>query len=135
MTADIINIIKERLDEKGVENVFTFFDGEHISCKGREIYTLIGINGMESFPPIYSEFIVYFPFKADIEIKITAPENSPLETLYNYFDDNIEPVICEMSSLGSCMTKFTFRHDSNIRRLVLTAVFTVNGIVKNERGT
>ncbi len=135
MLTEVIRSVKERLAESGVENVYTVFDGEPLSKKGREIYTLVGICGMETSAPIYSEFIVYLPFRADIELKITAPENSPLENLYNYFSDSIEPVIHEMSVLGSRMTKFSFKHDSNIHRLVLTAVFTVNGIGRSERET
>ncbi|MBR1591656.1 MAG: hypothetical protein IJ666_01415 [Ruminococcus sp.] len=133
MITDVLNNVKNELTDAGVQNVYTIFDAVPVEKKGRGFYTIVGVSSFETSSPIYTEFTVFIPFKAEIEIKITAREASELAALYGYYDRNIEPVLNRLSNLSSRISRMSLKHDTNINRLVLNVGFSVNGIKKIER--
>ena len=133
MLTDVLNSIKNELTDAGVTNVYTIFDAVPIEKKGRDFFTVVGISSFETSSPIYSEFTIFIPFKAEVEIKITARESGELAALYRYYDTKIEPVINQLSNLSSKISRMSLKHDTNINRLVLNAGFSINGIRKIER--
>ena len=132
MLRDIVNQVTKTLKDGGARGVYSAFDAQPVGKKG-EFFTVIGIRSFETLNPVYSAFTVYFPFRADIEIKVFSPEDSPLERLYSYYDENIEKSVGGMSGLGCRLSSLSVKHDSNINRLVLTCVMSANGIKKVER--
>ena len=133
MLTDVLNSIKNELTDAGVTNVYTIFDAVPIERKGRNFFTTVGVSSFETSAPIYTEFTVFIPFKAEIEIKVTARESGELAALYSYYDSNIEPVLNQLSNLSSRICRMSLKHDTNINRLVLNVGFSINGIRKIER--
>ncbi|MBR6385151.1 MAG: hypothetical protein IKS03_03395 [Ruminococcus sp.] len=133
MLTDVLNSIKNELTDAGVTNVYTIFDAVPIEKKGRNFFTTVGVSSFETSAPIYTEFTVFIPFKAEIEIKVTARESGELAALYSYYDSNIEPVLNQLSNLSSRICRMSLKHDTNINRLVLNVGFSINGIRKIER--
>ena len=133
MLRDIIDSIIEKLAENQVFPVYSAFDGRALDRKGRSFFTVVGISAFESSTPIYSQYMVYLPFKAELELNVTAPDKSSAEELCEYYDNNIAPVILDMSGLTCSISKMSLKFDSNIQRLVLTVKLRVSGITKFER--
>jgi hypothetical protein len=133
MLKDIIDSVVDKLEDSGIDSVYSAFDAEPVEGKGRGIFTVVGIGSFESSTPIFTQYSIYLPFKTEIEIKVTAPDSGTVEQIYTYYDEHIEPVIMSMTGLNCTIKKFTVKFDSNIQRLVLTACFAANGISKTER--
>lgn len=134
MLRDIIDDIIEKLAEKHVSPVYSAFDGRALVQKGKGFFTVVGISAFESSAPIYSEYVVYLPFKSEIELTVTAPESSSAVKLYEYYDSDIAPVIFDMAGLTCSLSKMSIKFDTNIQRLVLSVKLRVSGITKFERG-
>lgn len=133
MIREIINDIIAKFRACDIDAVYSSFDAVDISKKEKDIFTVVGIDGFESFSPIYSPYYIYIPFKADIGIRVTAPHGTSADDIYRFYDENIEPVISDMSGLTCSLSKMSIKFDSNIQRLVLTAVLSASGITKTER--
>lgn len=133
MLNDILESIVSNLRNHGVSPVYSAFDAVDMAKKSHSIFTVVGISSFESDSPIFSQYTVYFPFKSDIEIKLTAPEKYSLAQIYTYYDTKIEPVILEMSGLTCRLSGLSAKFDSNIQRLVLTVKLNTSGISKIER--
>lgn len=133
MLRDIIDDMIEKLAENHVYPVYSAFDGRALERKGRGFFTVVGISAFESSTPIYSQYMVYLPFKSEMELSVTAPDSSSMEELYEYYDNNIAPVITDMTGLTCSIAKISLKFDSNIQRLVLSVKLRVSGITKYER--
>lgn len=133
MLKNIIAEISQALLKHGAERVYSAFDSLPVSCKGREIFNIVGIESCESSAPIYSQYTVFIPFKAEAAVSVAAPEDCAAEKLYEYFDEHILPAFEEVSSLTCKLKRLTVRTDRNINRLVLRADFSVSGISRLER--
>ena len=53
--------------------------------------------------------------------------------IYQYFSEKIAPAAAEFSGLGSFLKRVSIKFDSNINRLVLTAIVSAVGTTKIER--
>ena len=135
MLNEIIDRVSQALAENGVSPVYSAFDAVPTEKKNKGIFTTVGIGAFETQTPIYSLYTVFIPFKSEVDVSVTAPENFSMEKLYTYFTENIEPVITEISGLNCNMKKLSFKHDSNINRFILTAKIAVNGLSKIERSS
>jgi hypothetical protein len=135
MLTDIINSIVTALRNGGVTPVYSAFDAVNVAEKSKGIFTVVGLSSFESDTPIYSQYTIFFPFKAEFEIKITSPENCSLSQIYSYYDEKIDPVISEISGLTCRLSGVSAKFDSNIQRLVLTVKLSASGITKHERST
>lgn len=135
MLRDIIDDIIEKLAENHVFPVYSAFDGRALARKGKDFFTVVGISSFESSTPVYSQYTVYLPFKSELELSVTAPESSSMEELYEYYDNNIAPVILDMSGLTCSLSKISLKFDTNIQRLVLSVKLRVSGITKYERSS
>jgi hypothetical protein len=135
MLRDIIQDIISRLRAQDVTDVYSAFDAKAVERKGKGFFTVVGISAFESSAPIYSPYTVYVPFKAEVEINVTAPENYSMVQLYSYYDENISKAVEDMSGLTCRLTKMSVKFDSNIRRLVLTVKLAASGITKIERSS
>jgi len=135
MLNTIISRIARELRAFGSDPVYSAFDAVPAEKKSKGIYTIVGIESFESTAPVYSPYIVYLPFKADISIKVTAPPEVPLSALYDYYSSKTAVAIGELSGLSCTLKKLSVKYDSNISRLVLTAVLTAGGITRIERST
>lgn len=133
MLKQIIDDIIEKLAENNVSPVYSAFDARSIEGKGRSFFTVVGIGAFESMPPIYSPYMVYLPFKAELELSVTAPDSCSMEELYDHYDDNIAPVILDMSGQTCRLVKMSVKFNSNIQRLVLSVRVGVSGLTKFER--
>lgn len=135
MLTDIIDSIVTTLRNNGVSPVYSAFDNVDIAAKSHGIFTVVGICSFESDSPIYSQYNIYFPFKSDIEIKLTAPEKYSLSQIYSYYDTKIDPVISDMSGLTCRIKGMSAKFDSNIQRLILTVKLGASGISRLERSS
>ena len=133
MIKDIIENITEKLINGGIAPVYNAFDAVPVSNKDKCIFTVIEVESFESTAPIYSLFTVFTPFKAEISLKITAPENYSIAQLYEYYDKKAVPAINEFSSMSCYLSGISIKFDSNINRLVLTAKIPAAGMIKTER--
>ena len=134
MITSIISEIIKQISQNNSIPVYSAFDAVSIERKNREFFTTVGLNSFELQTPIYSEFTIFIPYKAEININVTAPENYSMQKLYDYFSDNIKPSINQISDMNCSIRKISMKHDSNINRLVLIAGLSVSGIDKLERG-
>lgn len=135
MITSIITEIIQKISKNGILPVYSAFDAVSVERKNRDFFTIVGLNSFELQTPIYSEFTIFAPYKADVDINVTAPESCPLQKLYEYFSDNIKPSVMEISGMNCLMKKISVKHDSNINRFVLTARLSVSGIDKLERSS
>lgn len=135
MIREIINDVIAKLQANGVEAVYSAFDAKPLSSKEREMFTVVGVGGFESFTPIYSPYTVFLPFKTEIDINVTAAAKMSIADIYKLYDEKIQPVVSEMSGLTCNLTKMSIKFDSNIQRLVLTARLSASGITKIERSS
>ena len=135
MLREIMNDIIDKLTNSGVTAVYSAFDAVDIAKKEKGIFTIVGIDGYEAFTPVYSQFYVYIPFRADIEMCITAQKGTSSDDIYLFYDEKIEPVLADMCGLTCSLSKMSIKFDSNIQRLVLTAKLSASGITKIERSS
>lgn len=133
MLRTIAEKIAERLTECGVENVFTCFDNIPISEKGSGIFTVVGIEGFESYAPIYSEEKIYIPFRADSAISITAPKKFSMTQLYAYFDEKILPALSNTGGMTCSIKGVAIKNDRNIGKLSLKCRISFSGIHSIQR--
>lgn len=133
MLKSILSQISDELKKGGIREVYTAFDSIPIDKKGSGIYTVASIESFESAAPIYSEYHIFLPFKAEAGISLIAPQTMNMAQLYEYFDSNILPLMDRLGSLTCSMKGITMKNDSNIRRLVLKVGFSVSGISQLER--
>lgn len=133
MLNSIIKAVTDKLTEHGAASVYSAFDSVPVERKGNGIFTVVGISSFESTTPIYSLYTVYLPFRTELEIKATAPADCPLRELYRYFAEKIEPAVAELSGLSCSLKRAAIKLDTNINRLVLTAVVSAGGMTKIER--
>ncbi len=130
MLETIINAIKAKLEENGADNVYSAFDNVNMESRSKSIFTVVDISSFESSAPIYSLYTVYIPYKAEAEIKVTAPENCSMTDIYRYYDKFIGTAL---AGFNGSFKGMTVKFDSNIRRLVLTAKLSLSGIIRLER--
>lgn len=133
MLEAIINAVKAKLEECGAHPVYSAFDNVPLERRDRGIFTVADIISFESSAPIYSLCTVYIPYKAEVEIRVTAPENSSMTDIYRYYDKFIGAAAAGLSGLNGSLKGMTVKFDSNIRRLVLTAKISLSGIIRSER--
>lgn len=131
---DVINTIKQELIESGAENIYSAFDAIPVSYKGR-FFTVIGMKNFECSTPVYSQYTIYMPFRAELEIKILAPESSSMEEIWNYYESGISETINKLSGLISNISGISIKHDKNIGRLVLSVIISAGGMKKIQRET
>ena len=129
---ETINSLVDDLVHAGVENVYTTFDADPIRSKG-EIITLVGIRSFEAMTPVYSPVTVYVPFRAELEISLLAPENTPLFELCRFFEEKIRPVLDSVPEISGRPVSVACRHDRVIRRLTLTAAVRTEGVRRIQR--
>jgi len=135
MLKTVIDQIAHELESTGIETVYTAFDYIPIEKKGKEIFTVVGIDNFESSTPIYSEVSVFLPFKAEAAISLIAPKDMTMIQLYDFFDSKVLPAIKNTGSLTCSLRNLSMKNDSNINRLVLKVKFSVSGISKLERSS
>lgn len=133
MLKDLLRIISAALREYGVSHVYTMFNELSPDQRSKEIYTLIGIESYEISSSFFSYDMIYMPYKADIDIKLTAAVDTPLSELYEYFDEYVLPAMISITGIKSLLKCISTKYDSNIDRLVFTARFSASGIIKMER--
>ena len=133
MLNTIISRVARELRAFGSDPVYSAFDAIPAEKKPKGIYTVVGIESFESTAPVYSPYIVYIPFKADTSVKVTAPPEIPLSSLYDYYSSKTAVAIGELSGLSCSLKKLSVKYDSNTSRLVLTAVLSAGGITRIER--
>lgn len=135
MLKTIVDRLSQELKKNGIEKVYTVFDNIPIEKKGRDIFTVIGVESFESSSPIYSEYSVFLPFKAEASISLIAPQNFTMAELYDFFDAKILSVIKDMGSLTCSLRNLTMKNDTNISRMTLKIRFSVSGISRLERSS
>ena len=134
MLNTLIETMKTALLRAGASPVYSAFDAVRTDRKEKGIYTIVGVDSFESFTPVYTPYVAYLPFRADVSVKITAPPDMPLETLYDYYSGKVADAFDEFMGLTSSLKKLTVKFDSNIGRLVLSAVLSTGGVTRIERG-
>lgn len=130
-----LDAVIDKLEDFGVEDVYSAFDAAPLGDKGHGIFTVVSVAEFETSSPIYSLSYIYLPFKTELEIKVTGSKDISMTELYDYFDENIQPAIDDMTDLNCSLKKLSVRYDSNIQRLVLTIRIAANGLNKIERST
>ena len=133
MLNDIIKTVADKLSDSGVSPVYSAFDGVPAEQKCRGIYTVVGVENFSSTAPVYSLSAVYLPFRTDISIRVTAPKDMSAEKLFGYYSSKIAPALDDLSGLSCSLSKLTLKYDSNISRLVLTAILSAGGVTRIER--
>lgn len=128
MLKTVVEKIHAELNSNGVENVYTCFDNIPISSKGNGIFTVVGVEEMESSAPIFSQYTIFLPFKAVASVSLIAPKNFSMAQLYQYWDDNIIPIIHNIASLTCGVKSITIKPDSNINKLTFKVKLSVSGI-------
>lgn len=131
---DILETFRSALTADGNDNVYLAFDALPVRGKGGT-FTVIGIKSYEASAPVYSETVAFVPFRAEVEVSVYAPESGSMQSLYSYFEDHVLPVIEGMMNLSTRLSRLAIRHDSNLKRLVITAGVSVSGIRRIERGS
>lgn len=133
MLKTILSQITDELKNAGVSEVYTAFDNIPMDKKCGGIFTVAGIDSFESSAPIYSEYTIFLPFRAEAGISLIAPLSMDMARLYDVFDSEVMPLMDRLGSLTCSLRNITMKNDANIKKLVLKARFSVSGISKLER--
>jgi len=133
MLNTIIDTVVSALRSAGAKPVYSAFDAVSVERKTKDIYTIVGVDSFSSTAPVFSQYVVYVPFKAEISIKAAAPPDTPASALFAYYSRYIAPAVGELSGLECSLKNLTVKFDSNIQRLVLSAVLSAGGITRIER--
>ncbi len=133
MLTEIIDSVVNALRGNGADEAYSAFDAKPVEKKNHGIFTTVGISAFESTTPIYAYNMIYLPFKAEIEINVTAPAQFSAEKLYSFYDSSIQPAVHELEGLSCSLKKLTLRFDSNVQRLVLCVKLSAGGVTKIER--
>lgn len=133
MLNTIIGNVSAALRDAGAQPVYSAFDAIPVERKTKDIYTIVGVESFASTAPVFSQYVVYVPFKAEISIKAAAPPDTPASALFAYYSRYIAPAVGELSGLECSLKDLTVKFDSNIQRLVLSAVLSAGGITRTER--
>ncbi len=133
MLNKIISVINNTLKEAGAENVCSAFDCRSLEQKGRKTLVVTSVDKLECSTPVFTEYFVYMPFRADVGITLAAPLSEDSGRLFDYFERVIAPAFGSLGSLDCRLTAVSVKKDSNINRLVLKAVYSAKGIQKTER--
>lgn len=133
MLNSIIEAVSAALRNAGAQPVYSAFDAVPAERKDKGIYTVVGIDSFESTAPVYSQYVVYIPFKSELSIKVTAPPAYPASVLCDYYSMHVAPAVEAISGLECSLKKLSVKFDSNIQRLVLSAVLSAGGITRIER--
>jgi hypothetical protein len=128
----ILEQFKTAIESLGNDEVYTAFDALPVRTKARS-FTVVGIRSYEASAPVFSPTIIFLPFKAEVEINVYARESEPMTALYTYFETYVRPAIDAVSGTTGRLCRLSMKHDSNLRRLVLTAGVSVSGIRRIER--
>lgn len=131
---DIINRIKQELTKNGTEDVYSAFDAIPVSSKGN-FFTIIGFRNFESLTPIYSQYTIYIPFRAELEITVTAPKNVTMEEIYNYYEIKIGKIIDSICGLTNNIYRMSVKPDNSINGFILSVGLSLEGMKKIERET
>ncbi|MBR6242479.1 MAG: hypothetical protein IKQ90_03175 [Ruminococcus sp.] len=131
MLKNIMDTVMNALREGGVSPLYSAFDAQPLERKTKGIFTVAGLGRAESSAPVYCGTSLYFPFRAEAEVCVTAPQDMPLEKLLGYYSEKIQPVLANFP--GSGLKSLTARLNTNIGRLTLTAVVGITGVYKAER--
>lgn len=131
---DIIKMIRNKFISDGIKNVYSTFDAVPLSSKGK-YSVLIGMKNFEYSTPVYSQYTIYMPFRAEIDIKILAPESSTMEEICNYYEQNVSESVNGLSGLNGSISGISIKHDKNIGRLVLSVAVSAGGMKKIQRET
>lgn len=134
MLKTVIDNVISKLEQAGVENVYSAFDAYAVEKKG-SLFTIVGVGAFETSAPVYSLNCAYLPFKSEVEVNVTAVKTMPMTDLFDYYAANIEPVLMGMTDLECSLKKIAIKFDSNIQRLVLTVKMGVCGITRIERSS
>lgn len=133
MLETVLSQITKELKNAGLSRVYTVFDNIPADIKGGGVFAVVEIERFESTAPIYSEYSVFMPFRADAGISLIAPATMNMAQLYDVFDRFVLPLADSMGSLTCSLKSAAVKKDGNIGRLVLKAEFSVSGISKHER--
>lgn len=129
---DLLDLFKEALNDAGNENVYLAFDALPVREKGR-FFTVLGIKSFEASSPVYSQYTVFMPFNAEVEINVYAPESQTMRLLLRHFELYVMPAVDSLAGLTTHISRYNMKHDSNLKRLVLTVGVSVSGIRRIER--
>ncbi|MCR4888021.1 MAG: hypothetical protein K5979_02415 [Ruminococcus sp.] len=129
---DILNELRTALVEAGNDNVYFAFDTVPVSSKGSFI-TVIGAKSYEAMTPVYSQYTIFIPFRTELEVILSAPERCTMSQVYGYFEEKVLPAINGISGLSSSLSSLVIKHDTNMKRLVLTAGIKAGGVQRIER--
>lgn len=132
MLETIISTVKAELEKSGVPHVYSAFDCIPAGKRTGNIFTIVDIGSFESSTPIYTLNTVYIPYKAEVSLRITAPEKCSADDIYRYYDSYISTIT---SGISGRLVGMTVKYDSNIRRLVMTVRISLGGIIRTERRT
>ena len=69
---DILSQFKAALIAAGNENVYLAFDALPVRGKGG-CFTVVGMKSFEASAPVYSQYTIFLPFKAEVEVSVYAP--------------------------------------------------------------
>lgn len=132
MLKNIIDEVKQHLTDAGLKNVYSAFDAVPTERKG-SCFTVVGVKSFSADTPLYAPFVVYFPFRAEVEVTMLAPGNWSMERLYEVFCEKAEPALLEMSGMKTRLASLSLKPDSNLSRMTLRAVMDVSGTRRMER--
>lgn len=132
MTDSIVSSFISLLKDSGLKNVFSSFDNIPSASKAPGIVTVIGISSLSSSTPIYDASSVYCPFNAKISVTLAAPPYACADSLYNFFDSSVFPIIAT-SSLYNGISQLNIHQNQNLCRLVLECTFDCSGIFISKR--
>ena len=130
MLNSIIETFIGKIRSHGNIPVYSAFSSAPADSRYGRICTFVGAASFETAAPIYSPITIFLPFKADIEIKISAAADISAHSLYCYFEKHISPALTELSGLGCRLKDLKIMYDSNIDRLVLTAITACDGMIR-----
>ena len=131
---EILNELKSALLAVGNQDVYLAFDALPVRSKGGR-FTVLGIRSFEAAAPVYSQYNVFLPFKAETEVSVYAREDEDMLSLFRYFEERVRPALDGLASMTTRICRLSIRHDSSLRRLVLTAGVAVSGVRRTARAS
>ena len=129
---DMLAQIKTAFINNGGENIYTAFDALPVRDKGK-FFTVLSIGEYETLTPIYTDTTVYMPVKAELAVKVFAPENCSQQALCEYYSTNFERAVDKLCGMSSRLLRLDVTMDKTLGRLMLKAVLKIGGMKSYSR--
>lgn len=133
MVNAIIRKVIEELSHNGIKHIYSTFDNANTKKMHDCFSTAVSLNCLELKTPLFSESAIITPYKADIDLRVTTPEEVSIERLEKYYSCKLKFAIMDILGISWCISRVGIAPNAK-GTFELVVSLTIKGIVVAENG-